>query len=101
MVAVGTAGRPGALRRRLAVHRVARVPLGARVAGVAGATLRRALTILRVVAVGLLAVRGLAGVALVAYGAWLAWPPAGFIVAGVALLADRLHDFRRPDEGSS
>jgi hypothetical protein len=27
----------------------------------------------------------LAGVALVAYGAWLAWPPAGFVVAGAAL----------------
>lgn len=26
------------------------------------------------------------GVALVSYGAWLAWPPAGFIVAGAALV---------------
>jgi hypothetical protein len=32
---------------------------------------------------------GLAGLVLVAYGAWLAWPPAGFIAAGVLLLADR------------
>jgi hypothetical protein len=27
-----------------------------------------------------------AGLALLAYGAWLAWPPAGFITAGVALI---------------
>lgn len=28
----------------------------------------------------------LVGAGLVAYGAWLAWPPAGFIVAGLGLL---------------
>lgn len=28
-----------------------------------------------------------AGLGLVAYGAWLAWQPAGFMVAGVLLLA--------------
>jgi hypothetical protein len=31
-----------------------------------------------------------AGVGLVSYGAWLAWAPAGFIVAGVLLLADQV-----------
>lgn len=93
MVAVSAPGRPGALRRRLAARRTPAVPLGARVAGAAGVALRAAL-------VGVLAVRALAGVVLVAYGAWLAWPPGGFIVAGAALLADRLDDRRRPDEGA-
>jgi hypothetical protein len=32
---------------------------------------------------------GLVGLALIAYGAWLWWPPAGFMAAGVLLLADR------------
>lgn len=32
-------------------------------------------------------VSGLAGGALLSYGAWLAYKPAGFIVAGVLLLA--------------
>lgn len=31
---------------------------------------------------------GLAGLGLLAYGAWLAWPPAGFITGGLAILAD-------------
>ncbi|MEV4001005.1 hypothetical protein [Actinomadura sp. NPDC049753] len=57
-------------------------------------------TALRAVFTAVLAVRALAGVMLVAYGAWLAWPPAGFIVAGAALLADRLDDRRRPDGGT-
>jgi hypothetical protein len=35
------------------------------------------------------ALPGLAGVVLVSYGAWLAWPPAGFLAAGLLLLADR------------
>jgi hypothetical protein len=30
------------------------------------------------------------GVCLVSYGAWLAWAPAGFIVAGGLLLADQI-----------
>jgi hypothetical protein len=30
---------------------------------------------------------GVAGAGLVSYGAWLAWAPAGFVVAGVFLLA--------------
>lgn len=30
---------------------------------------------------------GLAGVGLLSYGAWLAWPPAGFMVAGALILA--------------
>ena len=28
----------------------------------------------------------IAGTALVVYGAWMAWPPAGFVSAGVALV---------------
>lgn len=31
---------------------------------------------------------GLVGLALVAYGAWLAYPPAGFVVGGLLVLAD-------------
>ncbi|MFD9943205.1 hypothetical protein ACFWYW_14570 [Nonomuraea sp. NPDC059023] len=34
---------------------------------------------------------GLLGLGLAAYGAWLAWPPAGFITAGALLLADRAY----------
>lgn len=30
----------------------------------------------------------LAGLGLVSYGAWLAWHPAGYLTAGVLLLAD-------------
>jgi hypothetical protein len=33
---------------------------------------------------------GLAGAGLVAYGAWLVFPPAGFITGGVLLLAGAL-----------
>lgn len=40
---------------------------------------------------------GLAGLALVSYGAWLAWPPAGFLTAGVLVLADQIAD--RPRRG--
>jgi hypothetical protein len=36
------------------------------------------------------AATGLLGLGLVAVGCWLAWPPAGFIVAGALLLADRV-----------
>ncbi|MQT03169.1 hypothetical protein FF041_24155 [Streptomyces jumonjinensis] len=32
----------------------------------------------------------LAGLGLVSYGAWLAWRPAGFLTAGVLLLADQI-----------
>lgn len=35
------------------------------------------------------ALPGLAGLVLVSVGAWMAWPPAGFISAGVLLLVDR------------
>jgi hypothetical protein len=42
-----------------------------------------------------IAARGLAGLALISYGAWLAYRPAGFVVAGVLLLADRVVDERR------
>lgn len=42
------------------------------------------------------ALPGMAGLALVAYGAWLWWPPAGFIAAGTLLLADRIWEQSRP-----
>lgn len=35
------------------------------------------------------------GVLLLSYGAWLAYPPAGFIVAGLVLLADRIATARQ------
>jgi hypothetical protein len=34
----------------------------------------------------------LAGVGLVSYGAWQAWRPAGFLTAGVLMLADQVAD---------
>lgn len=40
------------------------------------------------------ALPGLAGICLVSYGAWLAWPPAGFLAAGLLLLADQVADRR-------
>lgn len=43
------------------------------------------------------ALPGLIAVGLVSYGAWLAWPPAGFIAAGVLLLADRAWEQMRAD----
>lgn len=92
MVAVTAPGASGAVRRRLAVRRVRLLPRLAVIAGAAGTALRVGLS-------AVLALRALAGVVLVAFGAWLAWPPAGFIVAGVALLADRLHDARSRGEG--
>lgn len=49
-------------------------------AAAAGAALRRLLV----------ALPGLLGLVLVSFGAWMAWPPAGPIVAGVLLLADRV-----------
>lgn len=52
----------------------------ARLAGVAGTV---------VGAVGR-SLPGVLGLGLVAYGAWLAWPPAGFLAAGGLLLADQL-----------
>ncbi|MFJ8871084.1 hypothetical protein ACIRD6_35695 [Streptomyces sp. NPDC102473] len=52
----------------------------ARSAGVAGA----------VTGVLWRALPSLLGVGLVAYGAWLAWPPAGFLAAGFLLLADQV-----------
>ncbi|MER5678682.1 hypothetical protein ABT081_17245 [Streptomyces sp. NPDC002238] len=54
----------------------------ARLAGVAGA----------VTGVLWRALPALLGVGLVAYGAWLAWPPAGFLAAGALLLADQVAD---------
>jgi hypothetical protein len=44
-----------------------------------------------------LALPGLLGVALVAYGAWLWWPPAGFVAAGLLLLVDRAWEQMRAD----
>lgn len=38
------------------------------------------------------ALPGLGGLGLVAYGAWLAWPPAGFLTAGGLLVADQVAD---------
>lgn len=38
------------------------------------------------------ALPGLAGLGLISYGAWLAWPPAGFLTAGVLVLADQVAD---------
>jgi hypothetical protein len=38
------------------------------------------------------ALPSLAGLGLVSYGAWLAWPPAGFLTAGVLVLADQVAD---------
>lgn len=47
-------------------------------------------------AVGVLgrALPSLTGLVLVAYGAWLAWPPAGFVTAGALILADQIADRR-------
>lgn len=42
---------------------------------------------------------GLGGLALISYGAWLAYHPAGFIVAGVGLLADRIATARSAGRG--
>lgn len=56
-----------------------------------GATVRRAApTLCRDVA-------GLAGVGSIAYGAWLVYEPAGFISAGVLLLAGVLQLARQAD----
>jgi len=49
-------------------------------AAAAGAALRRVLV----------ALPGLLGLVLVSVGAWMAWQPAGPMVAGVLLLADRV-----------
>jgi hypothetical protein len=35
---------------------------------------------------------GLAGLGLLSYGAWIAWAPAGPMVAGVLILADQAHE---------
>lgn len=37
---------------------------------------------------------GLLGVALISYGAWCVYPPAGFIVAGALLLIGAIFDAR-------
>jgi hypothetical protein len=38
------------------------------------------------------ALPALLGVGLVSFGAWLAWPPGGFMTAGVLVLADLVAD---------
>lgn len=35
---------------------------------------------------------GVAGLAALAYGAWLAWPPAGWIAFGAVLLVDQAYE---------
>ncbi len=35
---------------------------------------------------------GLVGLGLASYGAWLAWPPAGYLTAGSLILADRAYE---------
>lgn len=42
----------------------------------------------------LLAVRGAAALALISYGAWSVYRPAGFLAAGLLLLADLISDAR-------
>lgn len=91
MVAATVPASAGTLKRRLAARRAR---LGVRVASMAGA----AGTALRVTLALVLAVRGVAGVALVSYGAWLAYEPAGFVVAGLLVLADRVLDERSRSE---
>lgn len=61
--------------------------LGVHLAGPAGTVVRFLLT----------AGPGLAGIGLLAYGAWLAWPPAGWMIAGALLLVDRAYQRVRSD----
>jgi hypothetical protein len=35
---------------------------------------------------------GIAGTMALAYGAWLAWPPAGWMTLGVVLLVDQAYE---------
>jgi hypothetical protein len=42
-----------------------------------------------------LALPGLLGLLLLSYGAWMAYPAAGFIVPGVLLLADKIATERK------
>jgi hypothetical protein len=74
-------------KRPKAANRVRAMTLPA-IADMAGKVLRVGLAVV-------LAVRGLAALGLMTYGAWLVYPPAGPITAGVLLLADRLADERR------
>lgn len=92
MVAVSAPGLPGALRRRLVPRGARPRPGVAAGAGAAGAVLRAAWT-------GILAVRALAGLLLMAYGAWTAWQPAGALVVGAGLLADRVAEQRAAAAG--
>lgn len=66
---------------------MARSSLAADLAGAAGTALRWLAT----------ALPGLAGLLLASYGAWLAWPPAGWMTAGGLLLADRAWEQVRAD----
>lgn len=61
------------------------------VAALAGA----AGVLLRWLGVVVMGGRALAGLLLLSYGAWLAYHPAGFIVPGLLLLADRVAEERK------
>lgn len=74
----------GWANRRAGLPRV-RVRLVGAAAGAAG-------VVARVVLTAVVASRAVTGLLLISYGAWLAYRPAGFVVAGVLLLADRLTD---------
>lgn len=52
----------------------------------------RVLSLAESAGVRLYRARGLAGSAIVAYGAWLIYEPAGIIIAGVALIVDGVMD---------
>lgn len=52
----------------------------------------RAAALGALVRVVLAALPGVLGLCLLAVGAWLWWPPAGFMAAGAVLLADRVGD---------
>lgn len=87
MVAVTAPVAGGALRRRLADARTRLLRVFASAARMAGAAARWLFAVL-------LAARAVAGLAMIAGGAWLWEPAAGLIVAGAGLIADRILDER-------
>lgn len=54
-----------------------------------------------VVRIGLAAAPALLGLGLLAYGAWLAWPPAGFMIGGLVVLSDVVWSRREPRRPAS
>lgn len=50
---------------------------------------------------GLCDLAGFAGAGTIAYGAWLVYPPAGFLVGGSLLVAFALYAGRRLDAGAA